>query len=86
MKLDPYSPTYVDIRFPCTSMCPRPHQYNEVRKAFFEQRGLIVEDFYQQCIFLLWVLAGDGTLWLYDGSHGGGQYFNCHHSNFRKDL
>ena len=75
---------HCDIQFKCSSMCPRPHQYNDVRKAFFSQRGLTIEDFHQECAFLLWVLDSEGLLWLYDGSHGGAQYFHCHQSNFTK--
>lgn len=56
----------------CNSMCPTKEQATNA----FNQVGMVLVDFQRECMFLGWALTECGNLYLYDGSHGGGQHFS----------
>ena len=69
-----------EIPFPCRRMAPRGPEYEPQIRETFRARGMVVADIDPTSApFFTYVLTECGRLYLYDGSHGGGQRFTLTH-------
>ena len=72
-----------EIPFPCKRTAPRGGSYDNQIRETFTRHGMKSADIdYTDRFFLTYALTECGRLYLYDGSHGGGQRFTIVAGNY----